>query len=76
MLQVALQDSASFLIIISGSASDIALRSERQSSQKSIEYRAQAMTMINKRMPLESRSYFTDGIINACSMLAGTEVRR
>ena len=68
-----MQDAASFLLIISGSAADIALRSERSNSQQSIEYKAQAMTIINKRMAT-SQSYFTDGTINACSMLAGTEV--
>lgn len=68
-----MQDAASFLMIISGSANDIALRSEKPNSQQSIEYKAQAMAIISKRM-VASQSFITDGTINACSMLAGTEV--
>lgn len=74
MLQVSMQDAASFLVIISGAANDIAMRSGRTQSQQSIEYKSQAMTLVNKRMAV-SQSYFTDGTINACSMFAGTEVR-
>ncbi|PVH77910.1 hypothetical protein DL98DRAFT_573470 [Cadophora sp. DSE1049] len=73
MLQVSMQDAASFLVIISGAANDIALRSGRPQSQQSIEYKSQAMTLVNKRMAV-SQSYFTDGTINACSMFAGTEL--
>ena len=73
MLQVSMQDAASFLVIISGAANDIALRSGRPQSQQSIEYKSQAMALVNKRMSV-SQSYFTDGTINACSMFAGTEV--
>lgn len=73
MLQVSMQDAASFLVIISGAANDIALRSGRPQSQQSIEYKSQAMALVNKRMSF-SQSYFTDGTINACSMFAGTEL--
>ncbi|KAH9215869.1 fungal-specific transcription factor domain-containing protein [Leptodontidium sp. 2 PMI_412] len=73
MLQVSMQDAASFLVIISGAANDIAMRSGRTQSQQSIEYKSQAMTLVNKRMAV-SQSYFTDGTINACSMFAGTEL--
>ncbi len=73
MLQVAMQDPASFLIIISGSANDIALRSGKPNSRQSIEYKAQAMEIVNKRLATH-QSQVSDGTINACSMLAGTEV--
>jgi hypothetical protein len=73
-LRVAIQDAASLLLVICGSANDIDLRWNKSESPKRFEYRVRAMTMINTRMALPDL-FITDGAISACTLLAGLEVR-
>ena len=70
---LAMNDSASFLLLTSGSATDLALRSKNKISREAIEYRAKGMTIVNRRMMIPEQSV-NDGTITACVILSGLEV--
>ncbi|KAG4432121.1 hypothetical protein IFR05_012395 [Cadophora sp. M221] len=73
IFDVVVKDPAAFLLVVSGAAEDIAVRSKKPVSQQAIIYRAKAMNMINSRMQSPSE-FKSDGSISACVLLAGLEL--
>jgi len=72
-LNLAMKDSAAFFLLVSGAATDLALRLDSKDSPEAIGYRAKGMTMVNRRMMIPSQTT-SDGAITACVVLSGLEV--
>ncbi|PVH82311.1 hypothetical protein DL98DRAFT_143460 [Cadophora sp. DSE1049] len=73
IFDVVVHDPAAFLLVVSGAAEDIAVRSKKPVSQQAIIYRAKAMNIINSRMQ-SPEDFKSDGSISACVLLAGLEL--
>lgn len=72
-LRVVIRDPASFLVLVSGAAEDIALRKKEPVPQNAIAYKGRAMSMVNSRM-LDPERMADDGAITAACTLAGWEL--
>jgi hypothetical protein len=72
-LRVILQDPASFLVLISGAAEDLALRRKLPVPQNAIAYKGKAIAMSNLRMR-DPKRMTNDGAITAVCALAGWEL--
>jgi quinolinate synthase len=68
-----MQDSAAFLLLVAGSAEDIALRCKKDESKQAIVYTEKALSIINKRMR-EPQAFISDGALAACTTMAGIQV--
>jgi hypothetical protein len=71
-LRTVMMDPGAFLLLLAGSAEDLAAGSHQDSSIAD-GYRAKGLSIINKRMK-EPHQSVSNGTITACAVLAGAEV--
>lgn len=69
-----MQDAPAFLLVVASAAEDIALRLNSNVCQRGIEYKGEAMAIINQRMTT-LKNGTSDRSLTACALLAGFEVR-